>query len=162
MNTFDYVVLTILLLSAALGAWRGLLGEALSLVAWVIALMAAWLFGAQVGSAVFGAIGESALRTVAGAATVIVLVLVVVALVKLALRGLLKALGLSLTDRVLGVLFGVLRGLAIVLLLVAVGGLTSAPRQAWWKEARLAPPLETAVLVAKPMLPADIAKRIRF
>jgi membrane protein required for colicin V production len=162
MTVFDYVVLTIVVLSAVLGAWRGLVGEALSLVAWVIALMAAWLFGAQVGSTIFAAIGESALRTVAGAATVILLVLVVVALIKLALRGLLKALGLSLTDRLLGVLFGMLRGLAIVLLLVAVGGLTGAPRQVWWKEARLAPPLETAVLAAKPMLPGDIAKRIRF
>jgi len=40
--------------------------------------------------------------------------------------------------------------------------MTSLPRQVWWKEASLAAPLETAVLAAKPWLPADLAKRIRF
>jgi membrane protein required for colicin V production len=162
MTLFDYVVLTIVVVSAMVGAWRGLVGEALSLVAWVIALLAAWLFGPQVGNALFAAIGDAAVRTVVGCATVILLVLVAVSLLKLALNRLLKALGLSLTDRMLGVLFGLVRGVAIVLLLVAVGGLTSAPRMAWWKGAALAPPLETAVLAAKPLLPVDIAKRIRF
>ncbi len=42
------------------------------------------------------------------------------------MRGLLKALGLTLTDRLLGLIFGVARGLVIVLVLVAVGGMTSA------------------------------------
>jgi membrane protein required for colicin V production len=50
----------------------------------------------------------------------------------------------------------------LVMMLVAAGGMTSAPQQLWWKEATLAPPLETAVLVAKPWLPDDLAKKIRF
>jgi membrane protein required for colicin V production len=40
--------------------------------------------------------------------------------------------------------------------------MTSAPQQPWWRQASLAPPLETAVLAVKPMLPDDLAKRIRF
>jgi membrane protein required for colicin V production len=137
-------------------------GEVLSILAWVIALVAAWMFGASVGAGLFGGIHDHSIRLVAGFATVVVLVLVVVALLKLALRGLLKAIGLSVTDRLLGVLFGLLRGLAIVLLLVAVGGVTPLPRQGWWRDARLAPPLETVVLAGKPWLPADVAKRIRY
>ena len=162
MSSFDLAVLGVVVVSAFIGAWRGLVGEALSLVAWVIALLASWLFGSQVGTALFASLSEPALRTVAGFAVVIILVLLAVSLLKMALRGLLKALGLSLTDRLLGVLFGLARGIAIVLLLVAVGGLTSLPKQGWWKEAKLSPPLETVVLAAKPMLPIDIAKRIRF
>lgn len=149
-------------MSAVIGAWRGLVGEALAILAWIIALIAAWLFGASVGSALFAAVSDPALRMAAGFAVVIALVLISMALLKLLLRKVLKALGLSLTDRLLGVLFGLARGLAIVLLLVLAGGLTSAPRMNWWKEAKLSPPLEIIVLAARPMLPPDLAKKIRY
>lgn len=162
MTTFDWVVVGIVAVSAAIGAWRGLVGEALAILAWVLALIAAWLFGASVGSALFAAVSDPTLRMVAGFGAVILLVLVAMALLKLLLRKILQALGLSLTDRLLGVLFGLARGLAIVLLLVMVGGLTSAPRLSWWKEARLSPPLEIIVLAARPMLPPDLAKKIRY
>jgi membrane protein required for colicin V production len=162
VTTFDWVVVGIVAVSAAIGAWRGLVGEALAILAWVLALIAAWLFGASVGSALFAGVSDPALRMVAGFGAVILLVLVAMALLKLLLRKILQALGLSLTDRLLGVLFGLARGLAIVLLLVMVGGLTSAPRMSWWKAARLSPPLEIIVLAARPMLPPDLAKKIRY
>lgn len=162
MTTFDWVVVGIVAVSAAIGAWRGLVGEALAILAWVLALIAAWLFGASVGSALFAGVSDPTLRMLAGFGAVILLVLVAMALLKLLLRKILQALGLSLTDRLLGVLFGLARGLAIVLLLVMVGGLTSAPRMSWWKEARLSPPLEIIVLAARPMLPPDLAKKIRY
>lgn len=162
MTTFDWVVIGILVVSAAVGAWRGLVGEALAILAWVIALIAAWLFGAELGATLFAGISDPALRMAAGFGAAIALVLVTMALLKMLLRKVLKALGLSLTDRLLGVLFGLARGLAIVLLLVMVGGLTTAPRMVWWKEAKLSQPLEIVVLAARPMLPPDLAKKIRY
>ena len=162
MATFDWVVVGIVLVSAAVGAWRGLVGEALAILAWIIALLAAWLFGASVGQALFATVADPALRTAAGFGAVIAIVLVSMALLKFLLRRILKALGLSLTDRLLGVLFGLARGIAIVLLLVLVGGLTTAPRMDWWKEAKLSPPLEIVVLASRPMLPPDLAKKIRY
>lgn len=162
MTAFDWVVIVIVVASAAVGAWRGLVGEALSILAWVIALMASWLFGADVGRVLFASISDPALRTVAGFAIVIALVLVAMGLLKILLRRIFRALGLSLTDRLLGVLFGLARGAVIVLLLILVGGLTSAPRTSWWTEAQLSPPLEVVVLAARPMLPPDLAKKIRY
>ncbi len=161
MTAFDYAVIVILLASLALGLWRGLIGEVLALLAWVLAALAAWQFGPEIG-ALITAIADPGLRVLAGYAAVFIGVLIVLALVRLAVRGLLKALGLTAVDRVFGVLFGVARGLLIVLVLVAVGGMTSAPKQPWWAQARLAPPLETAVVASKPWLPPEAAKRIRF
>ncbi|MBI2306527.1 MAG: CvpA family protein [Rhodocyclales bacterium] len=161
MTAFDYGVIVILFASLALGLWRGLIGEVLALLAWVLAALAAWQFGAEVGGLIT-AIADSGMRILAGYAVVFVVVLIVLGVVRLAVRGLLKVLGLSAVDRVLGVFFGVARGLLIVLILVAIGGMTSAPKQPWWAQARLAPPLETAVLACKPWLPPEAAKRIRF
>ena len=54
------------------------------------------------------------------------------------------------------------RVVAIIVVAVLIGGLTMLPQQAWWRQAWLAPPLETAVLASKPWLPAAVAKRIRY
>ena len=161
MTAFDYGVIAILLASLALGLWRGLIGEVLALLAWVLAGLAAWQLGPEVGGLIT-AIADPGLRVLAGYAAVFVGVLIVLALVRLAVRGLLKALGLTAVDRVLGVVFGVARGLLIVFILVAIGGMTSLPKEAWWRNASLSPPLETAVLASKPWLPPEAAKRVRF
>jgi len=162
MTIFDYVVIGIVVASLLLGVWRGVVGELVALAAWVLAFFAAIEFGAEVGAAVFTGIADKAMRALAGCAVIFIGVLVVMALVRLAASGLIKALGLSVSDRLLGLIFGVLRGLLIALVLVAVGGLTSAPKQDWWQEAMLSAPLETGVLATKHWLPADLAKRIRF
>ena len=161
MTAFDYGVIAIVLASLALGLWRGLIGEVLALLAWVVAALAAWQFGPEIG-VLITAIADPGLRVLAGYAVVFCGVLIVLALVRLAVRGLLKALGLTAVDRLLGVFFGIARGVLIVLILVAAGGMTSAPKEPWWAKAELAPPLETAVLALKPWLPPEAAKRIRF
>ena len=162
MTAFDYVVITIVAASVLLGLWRGVVGEILALVAWVLAFFAAKYFGTDVARFVFTGISDPALRIVAAWVAVFVAVLLLMALLRLAVHGLLKALGLSLTDRLLGLFFGAARGLVIVLVLVAVGGMTMAPKERWWSEAVFSAPLETAVLAGKPWLPPEVSKRIRF
>ena len=163
MTAFDYVAMAIVAASVLLGVWRGVVGEVIALVAWVLAFFAARWWGSEVAQVVFGdVIADPALRIVAAWVTVFVVVLVVMALLRLAVHGLLKALGLSLTDRLLGVVFGLARGLLIVLVLVAVGGMLSMAKEKWWSDAYFSAPLETAVLAGKPWLPPEVAKRIRF
>ena len=163
MTAFDYVVMAIVAASVALGVWRGVVGEIIALAAWVLAFFAARWWGGEVAQVIYGGlIADPVLRIVAAWVTVFVVVLVVMALLRLAVNGLLKALGLSLTDRLLGVIFGLARGLLIVLVLVAVGGMMSMAKEKWWSVAYFSAPLETAVLASKPWLPPEVAKRIRF
>lgn len=162
MTVFDYVVIGIVGLSLLFGLWRGVVGEVIALMAWALAIFAAVEFGTQVGLAVFSGIADPAVRTLAGCVSIFVGVLVAMSLVRMAVRSMVKALGLSVSDRLLGMVFGLVRGVLVSMVLVGLGGMTSAPKQAWWREATLAPPLETAVMVARSWLPDDLAKRIRF
>lgn len=162
MTGFDYVALGIVGLSLLFGLWRGVVGEIIALVAWVLAIFAAVEFGATVGSAAFAGLADPALRTLAGCVVIFVGVLVIMALFRMVIRSMVKALGLSVSDRILGMIFGLVRGLLVCMVLVGLGGMTSAPLQPWWRQATLAAPLETAVLATKPWLPDDLAKRIRF
>ncbi len=162
MTAFDYAVLTVLGMSVLLGLWRGVVSEILALVAWVVAFLTARAEAAEVANWLAPQIAEPALRLAGAYVLVVVAVLAVFSIARLVLKLLLKAVGLGLLDRMLGAAFGALRGVLVVLVAVLVAGMTPLPKMEWWREARLAPPLETAVLAAKPWLPADAAKRIRY
>ncbi|MCV2218067.1 CvpA family protein [Thauera sp. Sel9] len=162
MTVFDYVFLGILALSAAVGMWRGLVSEVMAVLAWVLALFAAWRYNEQAAQVFAGLIAEPLWRQVAGGALVVVGVLVLTALVRYLLRELLRAAGLGATDRFFGALFGIARGLLVALVVVLIGGLAGLSREPWWTQALFSPPLETAVLAAKPWLPDVVADKIRF
>jgi len=162
MTIFDYIVLAIVGFSLLFGLWRGVVGEVIALLAWALAAFAAVEFGVIVGQRVFDGVADPAMRTLAGCVLIVVGVLVAMALVRMAVRSMIQALGLSVSDRLLGMLFGIARGVLVALVLVALGGMTAAPQQGWWRQATLAPALEIAVLTLRPWLPEELAKRIKF
>lgn len=162
MTIFDYVVVAILGVSVLVGVWRGVVSEVLALVAWVVAFFAARASAAEVGSMTSAWLAEPALRYVAGFGAVFIGVLALFALGRWLLKKLLGAVGLGPLDRMLGGVFGLARAGLIVIAFVVVGGLTAMPQQPWWREAQLAPPLETAVIALKPWMPPSVAQRIRY
>lgn len=162
MTVFDYVFLGILALSAMVGMWRGLVSEVLALVTWVLALFAAWHYAPEAAVLFQDLFAEAVWRQVAGFFLIFVVVLVIAAILRFLLRELLRAAGLRATDRFFGALFGLARGVLIALVVVLLGGLVGIAREPWWADARFSPPLETAVIAAKPWLPDAVATRIRF
>jgi membrane protein required for colicin V production len=162
VTAFDYAVLAVIAASSLLGLWRGVVSELLALAAWVVAFIAARTWADTAGGHLGGLVAEPTLRYAAGFVAVLVAVLALFAIGRLVLSLLLRAVGLGLADRLLGAGFGVLRGGLIAFVAVLVAGMTSLPKAVWWREAALAPPLETAVIAAKPWLPVEVAKRIRY
>lgn len=162
MTPFDYGVLMVLAVSVLLGLWRGVVSELLSLVAWVLAFIAARTWASMVSGMLIGSIADPALRQGAAFVLVFILVLVAMALARFLVRELLRAIGLGFVDRILGATFGIARGMLLVLVGVLLAGLTALPRQSWWREASFSPPLETAVLASRPWLPPELAKRIHY
>lgn len=162
MTGFDYALLTLLGLSVLLGFWRGLVVEVFALFAWVLAVLAARLFAGSVAGLLSPWLSAPWLQLAAAAILIVVAVLIVLALIRMLLRELLAAVGLSLADRCLGACFGAVRALVLAVLIVGAAGLTSLPREPWWREARFAAPLETLVLAVRPWLPPELAGRIKY
>ena len=92
----------------------------------------------------------------------IVFTLSIATLAGMLLARLLKAAGLGGLDRTLGGVFGLARGLVILLALTVLAGLTTAPRQPFWKESVTAGMLTRTVLQLKPWLPPRLAERLRY
>jgi membrane protein required for colicin V production len=162
VTSFDYVVLGVVTVSILIGSWRGVVSEILALVAWVAAIVAARTWAGSAGELIVADMSDPLGRQVIGFVAVFVAVLILFALARWLMSLLLKAIGLRPLDRVLGALFGIARGVLVVWVGVLLAGLTVFPQQAWWRQAMLAPPLETAVLAARPWLPPELSKRIRY
>jgi membrane protein required for colicin V production len=162
MTWFDYAVLGVFAASLVVGAWRGLVREVLSILGWVIAFLAANLLAGPLGPAMPAVIPSPELRIAAAYVAVFAGSLMVTALVGLLLSKIMKAAGLGGLDRFLGAIFGAARGLLIVLAAALLAGLTSAPRQAFWRDSATGPLLTQAAQALKPLLPHTLTERLRY
>ncbi len=124
MTGFDYAVFAIVLLSALLGWWRGLVYEILSLLGWVAAGVVARMFAASAAPYMPAALGAESARTAAAFVALFVVTLIVGGIVAWLLSKLVKWVGLGLLDGLLGMFFGMLRGVLVVLVLVVLAGMT--------------------------------------
>ena len=86
--------------------------------------------------------------------------LMVTALVGLLLSKIVKAVGLGGVDRMLGAVFGAARGLLIVLAAALLAGLTSAPRQAFWRDSASGPLLAQAAQALQAAAAANVRRAL--
>ncbi|MFZ6772462.1 CvpA family protein [Undibacterium sp. SXout7W] len=162
MTLFDYVVLLILICSIVISTMRGLIKEILSLISWVVAFVVANAYSELLATWMPALIPGQILRLIVAFMALFIGVRLLMALVMMAVDAIIKASGLSLADRGLGGLFGLARGCVLVLAAVLVCGMTSIPRQSFWKDALLSPLAETAAQTVIPFLPASISGHVHF
>ncbi len=158
----DVAILAIITLSALLSLWRGYVREMLSLVTWVAAFWIAFNYAERGALLLTEWIAAPSARMAAAFAVLFVLTLIVGALFALLIGYLVERTGLSGTDRMLGLLFGVARGVAVVALLVLLAGLTPLPRDPWWQESQLIGHFEKAAAWMRERLPPEIASHISY
>ncbi len=162
MTLFDYAVLAILLVSVIISVLRGLVREILSLIGWVAAFVAANLFSSDVAELLPAVLGHPVLRLIVAFLLLLLGGALLMAIINWGILRAIAAAGMQLADRGLGGLFGLARGLVIVVALVMVGGMTRAPQMDFWKDAIFASLAEAAVKTVLPFLPADIAGKVKF
>ncbi len=162
MNWFDLAIVAVVLLSALFAFARGIIREVIALAAWVAGFVAAIAYAGSLA----GIFSSLDMPPVARQALAFVLILVVVliagALLARVLAGLIRAIGLGFMDRLLGLVFGVARGLIVVVAFAVVAGVTTLPKQDWWQNSTLGEPLAQAALSLKPYLPRAWADRLDF
>ncbi|MBF8779335.1 CvpA family protein [Pseudomonas fulva] len=135
----DWAIIAIIAVSSLISLKRGFVKEALSLVIWIVAGAVAWMFGGSLSQYLEPYIQTPSARVIAGCTILFVATLVVGAMLNFIVGELIRATGLSGTDRFLGMAFGAARGGLLVV--VAVGLLSLGPVQQdpWWQESSLLP-----------------------
>jgi membrane protein required for colicin V production len=162
MIWIDYGILGLIGLSALIGLIRGLIREVFSLCLWAAAVWAAMTY-ARMFSVHFNAmIPVPSMRMAAAFALIFVGALLLGGMVGFLLGKLIDSTGLTGTDRLAGVLFGVARGVLIAAVLVFLGGMTPLPQDPWWKQSKLIPPIQSLVVWLKTQVPSDLASHVKF
>ena len=162
MTFIDIIVLAILGVSILYGVFRGLVREVLALVAWVGAFLIANLFAPEAAKLLPEAMASEEIRLLVSFVIVFIVVLVGLSVLAILASKVVKIVGLGPADRVVGGVFGLVRGVLVVMILVLLAGLTSLPRQPAWRDAALGGALVASAEYAKAWLPADLSKRIRY
>ena len=136
MEYADYVVLGIIAISILVGVIRGFIKEAFSLAVWAAAFLVAFQYSGAVALQLENHIELPSARTSLAFVGLFLSVLLVGGLVTFLVGKLVEKTGLSGTDRMLGGVFGGIRGLALVLAIMLVAGLTPVQQDPWWQQSR--------------------------
>lgn len=160
MTGFDYAIIGIMLVSLTLGLWRGLVYEVLSLFGWPLAFMLSRQFAGSLEPLL--PVSQEAARVALAYALVFIAALLCWAMLVWLLARMVKAAGLGVLDSLLGSLFGLLRGVLIILILVWLAGASSIPEQSFWRDAKFSKSAEDVALLTKVGLPDSIGQRIHY
>lgn len=139
-NGADWAVVVVVSLSILISLVRGFVREALSLLVWVAAFVVAFFFSEKLSPLLANSIQVPSLRYAAAFALLFVVTLIVGSLVSYIIGQLVKMTGLSAVDRLLGCMFGLCRGVLIVLLiLIFLPKILPVQQDQWWQKSILIP-----------------------
>jgi membrane protein required for colicin V production len=139
----DVLILVVLLGSTVIGALRGFVREAVSVVFWVLAVWGAWQFGPVVEPHLGGLLADPSIAPWVGRLVILVLILLIGWVAGMLLSYFTRSIGLGPLDRVIGVLFGIVRGMVLVGLMIIGGELLHMNQEEWWNRSKLVPYGET-------------------
>ena len=162
MTSLDWIVLGIVALSILLAYFRGFVRELMALIAWVAGIIGAIAFTGPLGDMLPEIPKYPILRYLIAFAIIIIGALVLGAMIAGPIARGLRAASLGFVDRFLGGIFGLVRGLVVVVAFALVAGVTALPRSDWWQNSLFAAPLTVAVMAVSPYLPRHWTDRLDY
>jgi membrane protein required for colicin V production len=158
MTWLDWALLAVLLVSALVGLWRGLVYEVLSVAGWVLAFVLAQAWAEAAGALLPMDGAAPPLRLAAGFVMVFIAVAFTAGLLSWLIKKLVESVGLRPVDRVLGGVFGVLRGVVILLGVALVVSMLPLSAQAGWQTSPVAQTLTASLHTLKPLMPEAVGR----
>lgn len=154
----DIIILVIIALPALVGLLYGFLNIAFSLLAWTLAIVLSAKFTPVFSPLLENFIQQPLLRMVLAFVGLFVISLVILTGIGFLIVKLLGRTGLTATDRILGLFFGMGLGAVIVQVMVFMAGFTALPGEDWWNRSLIMQPFERVSVWAERYLPDSIAR----
>jgi membrane protein required for colicin V production len=140
MTPVDYLLIAIIAISLLFGIIRGFLRESVALLGWLVGLWLAWRYSDRIVPYVGGALAGTELQVWVARLIILLSVILIAWLVGSLLGYLVQRSGLTLgVDRILGGVFGLVRGAVIVGFAVMLADAAKMHDESWWRESKLMP-----------------------
>ncbi len=153
MPIIDIIIAVALVASIVVGLVRGFVKEALSIVTLLVAIWAALYFGPVVGGVSKSWLSSAELQIWFGRVLVFGVILSVGGLLGWGISKLVRVSMLGGLDRMLGSLFGIVRGILLVAVFVIGGQFAGFDNDGWWLKSRLLPHFEVVADWIKVLAP---------
>lgn len=161
MNWVDSIILAVIALSVLVGLARGLVREVLSLAMWACALLVARFYFPRLQPLLAEWIASESIRMAAAFLIIVLVVLVVGTLIGHLVTRLVDRSGLTGTDRLLGGLFGAVRGGLLIAMAVFLAALTPLPEDAWWQDSALVGRFQALAEQVLGEVPPRVVERVK-
>ena len=158
----DYTIAGIIVVSALAGLMRGFIKEAFALVIWAVAVWVGMNFSHSVAPLFQNQVSIPSVRIGLAFAALFFVTLIIGSLLSFILVQLVSKTGLTGTDRLLGMAFGLFRGMFLVALLILLAGFTPLPEDPWWKQSQLIPPFQNLAFWLKDRIPSNVADYLNY
>lgn len=158
----DYAIITLICISSIIGLLRGFIKEAFSLILWMAAVWVGLNFSRALSVFFEAHITYPSARIAAAFAVLFFLTLILGGVVSFLLSALIEKTGLSGSDRFVGMIFGIARGMVVVSLVIMLAGLTPLPEDPWWKESTLIPPFQSLAVWLREQIPSGVAGYLNY
>lgn len=161
LTSVDYFTLVVLLVSALVGISRGLFKEVLALASWFVAAWVAYHYTNYLSTEWLSTFHMDELVSLGVSFLILfILVLIVCGLLGGVIQKIILSAGLSVMDRFLGLVFGLVRGGLVVVIMATLAALTPITQTVAWQKAITRPAVDMATGLIKGWLPADWAKQL--
>jgi membrane protein required for colicin V production len=162
MSWIDLVILGVIVLSSLISLIRGFVKESISLVTWVIAGVVAFRYFIPLADLLEPFVNSLTMRQWISGGFLFIATLIVGAIVNFIVSQLVSKTGLSGTDKTLGVVFGLARGVLIVSMVILLASLTPMPGADWWQDSALIGYFQQLADWIKGIIPQDVAEQFSF
>ena len=156
LNWADFTIIGIIFFSIIISLIRGFVREALSLISWAVAIWIALSYSTPFAALLSNYISSDMIRMGVAFFSLFAISLILGTLISYLVAQVIQKTGLSGTDRMLGLIFGLGRGSLVVALMLLVAGLTEVPHSDWWQASVLIPNFTPLVLWLEGLLPEQL------
>ncbi len=160
LNTTDYIIVVVVLMSTIISLTRGFFKELISLVIWILGFWVAIKFHDTCATMLIPYIANVSIRIIVSFSGLLLTVLVFGSIFNYLLSFIIIKSGLGGFDRLLGMIFGCTRGVLLAAVILLMISTTSFVQDEWWKKSILIPHFQVIVDWLRVFLPQKITSLV--
>lgn len=158
----DFTLIGLVFICVVIGLLRGFVKEVFSLAFWVLAIWVSLRFCREFSSFLESTISQPSVRITASFVALFAITLSLGGLIGFLLNVLIEKTGLTFMDRFGGIIFGAVRGMIIVTVVVMLAGLTPLPKDSWWVQSTVIPPFQLLAVWLRDHIPSGLTEHISY